>query len=297
MRIIFCGEDPFSVIVLESLIKDNHKILEVFCPKYQNKIYARLKMVCQNHNINFHRIDDINATENQDIIRKQQPDILVVCHFKQVLKKNIIEIPKYGCINLHPSLLPNYRGLSPQHWPIINGENETGITVHFINEGIDKGDIITQHKVAIQPDMYVFDLQVEMMSSYKFIVKDAIKKISKQAFKPVSQNFLKGSYFGELKEQQCNINLNKSYRDAYNLIRGVSYPYFGARLNNYQIWKARLATQKEHQEIVNTYGTNGIYIDDTLGPLIKFTDGSLIVNKINSLKIKRDEKYNTKITN
>lgn len=285
MRIILCGEDAFSVLALESLINDNHQVLVVFCLKYQNKIYARLKLVCKKHNINFYRIEDINAIENQNIIRKQKPDLIVVCHFKQVLKKNIIDIPKYGCINLHPSLLPNYRGLSPQHWPIIKGDKETGITVHFINEGIDKGDIIIQHKITIEPDMYVYDLQVKMMSSYKFIIKDAINKITKKSFKPSYQNTLKGSYYGKLKEVHCNINLKKSYIDAYNLIRGVSFPYFGARLNNYQIWKANLATKKEHQEILNIYGDNGMYIDNKLGPLIKFTDGSLILNKINRLKI------------
>lgn len=286
MRIIFCGEDAFSVLVLESLIQDNHKVSVVFCPKYQNKIYVRLKLFCQKHNINFYRIGDINAIENQNIIRNQKTDIVVVCHFKQVLKKNIIDIPKYGCINLHPSLLPNYRGLSPQHWPIINGDKETGITVHFINEGIDKGDIIIQHKIAIDPNMYVYDLQVKMMNIYKYIVKNAINKITKQAFKPLTQNISKGSYFGKLKETHCDINLKKSYKDAYNLIRGVSFPYYGARLDNYQIWKVSLATKKEHQEIMNTCSDNGIYTENKLGSLIKFTDGSLIINKMNSLKIK-----------
>jgi methionyl-tRNA formyltransferase len=283
MKIIFFGEDAFSAHVLTSLIYDNHQILGVFSPIYQNHIYARLQLVCNKHDIEFHRIEDINSEANESVIRKLKPDIITVCHFQKVLKKNIIEIPKYGCINLHPSLLPKYRGLSPQHWPIINGDDETGITIHFINENIDTGDIILQHKIKIEPDMYVSDLQIKMLDTYKTIVKDAVRLIAQNKVRSVSQNPSEGSYFGKLKESHCNINLDKGCINAYNLIKGLSEPYFGARFKAYKIWRASMASKELDQKIQNKYKDNNIYFDKTMGALIKFNDGSLILKKFDKM--------------
>ncbi|MDB9782913.1 formyltransferase family protein [Winogradskyella sp.] len=283
MRLIFCGEDGFSAQVLESLILDNHEVLGVFCPLYDNNIYARLNLICKKHYIDFYRINDINSSTIEKIIRALDPDLIVVCHFEKILKKNIIDLPHYGCINLHPSLLPKYRGLSPQHWPIINGDDETGITVHFINEGIDTGPIIVQKKIKIAPDMYVADLQMKMLGIYKYIVKDAVKLLRDDRIKPSSQYASNGSYYGKLKENQCNINLEDSYIKAYNLIRGVSEPYLGARLHSYQIWKASLATKELNEKIRSRYDINDLYFDDELGALIKFNDGNLIVKKYNTI--------------
>jgi methionyl-tRNA formyltransferase len=283
MKIIFFGEDTFSAHVLESLILDNHRILAVFCPKYDNYIYARLQLICEKHHIDFYRINDINSKGNETIIKGLKPDLIAVCHFEKILKKNIIEIPHYGCINLHPSLLPNYRGLSPQHWPIINGDNETGITVHFINEGIDTGAIILQHKIKIEPDIHVAGLQVKMLQTYKHIMKDAVALLIGQNSTPVLQDSSIGSYYGKLKEEQCAINLENGYQLAYNLIRGVSEPYYGAQLNDYKIWKANIASKELNKKIQTKYKDNDIYFDERFGTLIKFTDGSLIVNKYNKI--------------
>lgn len=283
MKIVFFGEDTFSTHVLESLILDNHQILAVFCPIYDNHIHARLQLICKKHNIDFYRIHNINSEANETLVKGLKPDVIVVCHFEKILKKNIIEIPHYGCINLHPSLLPNYRGLSPQHWPIINGDTETGITVHFINEGIDTGAILLQHKIKIEPDMHVAGLQIKMLQTYKHIVKDAVELLSDHNSTPVLQDPSSGSYYGKLKEEQCNINLDKGCESAFNLIRGVSEPYFGAQLNGYKIWKASIAPNKLNEKIQTKYKENNIYFDKVFGTLIKFTDGSLILNKYNKI--------------
>lgn len=283
MRIIFCGEDSFSAQVLESLICDKHEILAVFCPIYDNNIHARLKLICNKYNIEFHRIENINSNRNENLIKKLKPDLISVCHFEKILKNNIIKIPLLGCINLHPSLLPHYRGLSPQHWPIINGEKETGITIHFINEGIDTGDIILQYKIPIDSNMYVSELQIKMLNIYKSIMKDAIALLSLNKKQFTKQNPLNGSYYGKLKEEQCLIDINKSVIDAYNLIRGVSKPYLGAKFNTYRIWKARLATIEANHFIQTKYKDNNLFFDRKFGTIIKFSDGSLIVEKYDKL--------------
>ena len=240
MRIVFFGEDAFSVIVLESIIKTGYEVVAVFCPIYNNNIYIRLQNFCERNFIQFDRISDFNDKYLIDKLRSFSIDVIVVCHFQKLLKQELINLPKYGSINLHPSLLPLYRGMSPQHWPIINGDSETGITVHFIDEGVDTGDIIIQRKIFIDSDTYVFDLQTQMKKIYANIVIEALGLIQGGKNNYFKQSDLKGSYYGRLKVSDCCIMEHMSTLDAYNLIRGVSFPYFGARVENYIVWKAKI---------------------------------------------------------
>lgn len=283
MNIVFLGEDSFSCVVLNALITNGNNVLAVYCPYYENKIFVRLKMICEKYNIKFNRIKDINSDLSANEIALFQPDLIVVAHFERILKYNIIQIPKYGCINLHPSILPNYRGLSPQHWPIINGDIYTGITVHFINEGIDTGDIIRQRVIEIEPSDYVSDLQLKMKNNYGPIVIDAISDISSNKIRPIIQSNKAGSYYGKLKDLDCQININGNALAALNLVRGVSFPYQGAEYNGYKIWKATLASNEFVNKWEKIYTENGIYFVEGLGDFIKFKDGILIVEKYNKL--------------
>lgn len=240
MRIVFFGEDAFSVIVLESIINSGHEVVAVYCPVYDNNIYLRLQNFCGLKSINFERISDFKDKRLIEHLRSFSIDVLVVCHFQKILQKELINLPKFGSINLHPSLLPLYRGMAPQHWPIINGDLETGITVHFIDEGVDTGDIIMQKRLSITQDTYVFDLQNQMKIIYSTIVKESLEIIESLKGNYIKQSSLKGSYFGRLKKNDCIIKDNMRTIDVYNLIRGVSFPYFGARIENYIIWKASI---------------------------------------------------------
>ena len=159
MKIIFFGEDAFSAIVLDSLIQAGHTIIGAYCPIYDNNIYSRLEMITNKNAIPFKRIKDFSSDVFLNELISKKPDLIVVCHFQKLINHNVITIPKFGCINLHPSLLPKYRGMSPQHWPIINGDKKTGITVHFIDDGVDTGDIIIQQEMEIKSDETVFQLQ------------------------------------------------------------------------------------------------------------------------------------------
>jgi len=283
MNIIFLGEDTFSSVVLNALISSENNVLAVYCPYYENKIYMRLKMICEKNNIKFHRTKNINSDLISDEITLLEPDLIVVSHFERILKNNIIQIPKYGCINLHPSILPNYRGLSPQHWPIINGDSFTGITVHFINEGIDTGDIIRQRLIEIEPSDYVSDLQLKMKNNYGSIVLEAISDIKLNKVRPVIQNSKSGSYYGKLKNSDCQIDSNGSVFAALNLVRGVSFPYQGAEYNGYKIWKAKLASNEFVKKWEILYSENGLYFVEELGDFIKFKDGFLIIEKYSKL--------------
>lgn len=271
MNLIVFGEDSFTSIVLESLITKGHNILGVFCPFYENKIHARLETTCNKFNISFKRIKKINSDSFIQELRELKIDLIVICHFQKLISSKIFNIPTLGCINLHPSLLPYYRGMSPQHYPIINGESETGITVHFVDDGIDTGDIILQKKIQINNEDYVSDLQKKMKIIYSTIVVEAIDKIETKKNEYIIQKHLEGSYFGKLKISDCIISKNFTCQQAYNLIRAVSFPYFGARYNNLIIWEAI----KDDNILNDTKIELGeIHIKDN-ATYIKFEDGYL----------------------
>lgn len=270
LKIVFWGEDAFSCIILRSLADAGHQIGLVVTPYYDNLIYKRMEGVCKTLQVPLLRAKKINSSEVYDAVKLVQPDLCVISHFERLIMEPILSVPQLGFINLHPSLLPNYRGMAPQHWPIINGDKEAGITVHYVDEGTDTGDIIVQRKFPLTDDMYVSDLQKVWMEHYKTIMVEAIGNIVSN--RPVTvQKHLEGTYYGKLKEEQCKINPEGSVRDAYNLVRGVSLPYFGARYEDMVVYRALIA--KEGDEQIN---------NDK--PVLIFPDGKLIVEQYKSIK-------------
>lgn len=262
-NIVFWGEDAFSNVVLNSLIQAGYNVKLVVSPLYENLIYKRLETTCSKNGIEFIREKPINSKKVYEKVKAYAPDLCVICHFERIIKEPILSVPKYGFINVHPSMLPNYRGMAPQHWPIINGEKEAGITCHYVDEGTDTGNIIVQRIVPLNDDMYVSDLQRIWLKEYTTLVVEAIEHIMNGA-PTIKQKHLKGSYFGKLKDEQCIINPHGTVKEAYNLVRGVSLPYFGAKYKDYRVYRAHIKTIDE----------------DTVGKkTIAFKDGILVVDQ------------------
>jgi len=273
--IVFMGEDAFSNIVLSSLLKEGYNISLVVSPLYDNNIHKRLENTAVSNGIEYVREKDINSQAVIEKIKKKQPDLLIIAHFEKLIKKDIIAIPRMGCLNLHPSLLPYYRGLAPQHWPIINGEKETGITVHFIDDTADTGNIVLQQKIMLNDQMYVSDLQLIWTKMYQTVMCDAVKKVM-NGYRGIEQNKANGSYYGRLKPDQCKIDANGSVYKAYNLIRGVSMPYHGAFIEEndscFIIWRAEVVSKIP----LTTIGK--IEIKDQK-QYLSFHDGTLLIKK------------------
>lgn len=263
LNIVFWGEDAFSCIILRSLVEAGHNVKIVVTPLYDNLKYKKLEFACKSLEIPLLREKKINSEEVYEAVKRVEPDLCVISHFERLIKEPILSVPKRGFVNLHPSLLPNYRGMAPQHWPIINGEKEAGITVHYVDEGTDTGNIIVQRRIVLTDDMYVSDLQKIWMEHYKTIMVEAIDNIING--KPtIVQRHLPGRYYGKLKEEQCQINPEGSVREAYNLVRGVSLPYFGARYDKTIIYRAHI--MKEEENVSEK-------------PVISFYDGKLVLEQ------------------
>jgi methionyl-tRNA formyltransferase len=264
LNIVFWGEDLFSNIVLLSLIEAGHHIFLVLTPFYDNLIYKKLEYSCVKFGIPFLRANKINSDEVFTIVSQKCPNLCIIAHFEKLIKHPILSIPPMGFINLHPSMLPYYRGMSPQHWPLINGEKEAGITIHYVDERANTGDIILQKRFPLTDSMYVSDLQKTWIGYYSTIMTEAIDDILKD--KPtISQKDLIGSYYGKLKLSDCVLNRSMRVSEAYNLVRGVSLPYFRASLDNMTIYRAHIVQENEKKH------------DDN--PIIEFSDGLLAIDK------------------
>jgi methionyl-tRNA formyltransferase len=280
MNIIFFGEDSFSAKVLESLNK-NFNVSLTISPVYNNFIYKKLEAIALRNNIPFIRTNDFSSEGFLSLIKCLKPDLFIVCHFSKLLPSCLISLPKKGALNLHPSLLPKYRGMAPQHWPIINAEKFTGISIHFIDSGIDTGNIVYQKKIRIRKDSYVFELQKKLLKHYSESMIKAINLVSKGSCGYKQRG--KSSYYGRFQYSDGEIILEKGARYNLNLIKALSRPYFGAYFKNLRIWNAEFVTasiEKKLKELNIKLGlfslNNFEYILFSDG-ILKITDGQRII--------------------
>lgn len=232
MNVVVFGEDIYTSTVIESLIESGHKVLLIVTPEYYNENYIILKETASKYHIGFIKSENVNSVEVQGYLENVKPELIVAVHLRKILHEEIFSQAARGAINVHPSLLPRYRGLSPQHQAILHGDDESGVTVHFIDADVDTGEIIVQKKFPVSEDDYIVDVQVKMLAIYKKIVVEALGLLEDKAFKPMEQELAGSSYFAPLKRNDRKIDLSKSRLEIYRLVRAVSVPYKGANCCN-----------------------------------------------------------------
>jgi len=171
--------------------------------------------------------DSINKEESIKKIKEFNPDLILVVAYGQILSKDILNIPWMGCVNIHASLLPKYRGASPINWTIINGEEETGITFIFMNEKVDAGDIIYQQKITIFPDETYGELNKRLSNLRAGIINKLLKEIKNGKIKRIPQEKQLATYTKKMSKEDGEIIWSNKGEKIYNLIRGTT-PYPGA---------------------------------------------------------------------
>ena len=269
LNIVLFGENIFTNIVLESLIHSGHHVSLVIAPIYKQLRDEKLEATCKVNGIEFARYLNINSEEVVNKVLDTHPDLCVVSNMLKIIKEPLLSIPKMGFINVHPSLLPYYRGATPEHWPIINGEKKTGITVHYIDEGTDTGDIIIQKTIPIGENMYVGELLNEWGKVLKTIVVEAIECIVENKG-TIKQSKEEGSYYGKIKDENRTIVIEEGVQKAYNLIRAFSFPFDGAIYKDVQIFRANIVAKEAQSEQIGSF-----YYDENDRLLLVFPDGAL----------------------
>lgn len=248
LKIIFMGTADFGGPVLKKLIDSKENIISVITQPDRPQGRGRkilptpIKEIALNRGIEVFQPENINNDDSIKKIKEFNPDLILVVAYGQILSKDILNIPKVGCLNIHASLLPKYRGAAPINRAIINGEKETGITFVFMNEKVDAGDIIDQQKITILPDETYGELYDRLSNLSAKIISTILEKIEEGKIKRISQESKLVTFAKKMTKQDGEINWSEKGEKIYNLIRGTTlYPgaftsYKGKKL---KITKAR----------------------------------------------------------
>ncbi|MBU5464878.1 methionyl-tRNA formyltransferase [Anaerotignum sp. MSJ-24] len=227
MRVIFMGTPDFAVPTLEALI-EKHEVLAVVTqpdkPKGRGKkmVFPVVKEKALEHNITVYQPQKVKTPEFVEILKEYQPDIMVVVAFGQILSEEILNIPKYGCINVHGSILPQYRGAAPIQWSIINGEEFGGVTTMYMAKGLDSGDMILKAKEKIKPDDTYGSLYDRLSVIGADLLIKTLDLIENGEVKRIPQNDDEATFAPMIKPELEHINWNGKNTDIVNLIKGLN---------------------------------------------------------------------------
>jgi methionyl-tRNA formyltransferase len=194
----------------------------------ENQWFGSVAGFCRERGIPVFSPKDVNAPPWPGRIREARPDLLFSFYYRSMLKKEILEIPPLGAMNLHGSLLPKYRGRAPVNWVLVKGETETGVTLHFMTEKPDAGDIVGQAAVPIAFDDTAITLFRKMENAASRLLADLLPRIANGEIPRRPNDLSRGSYFGGRRPEDGRIDWARPAVEIYNLVRAVTRPYPGA---------------------------------------------------------------------
>ena len=247
---IFFGEDVFSLAVLESLVEGRLELLPLATVMLEPISFSgrRLAEYCENRGIPLIVTRSVKSEDFLAKFDKLEYDLIVSAHFQRILPVRIFNRARAGALNLHPSLLPKYRGMAPQHWPIILGDAETGVTVHRIDDGVDTGRIMRQVRIPLDPEIYIHELQIKFLAVYRSIMIEAVERLLSGDLGE-EQSAAGISYFHKIQDTDMEIKAEMDITRAYSLVRAFSFPYPGARFGDIRIMKAKLVGEELLKEL------------------------------------------------
>jgi methionyl-tRNA formyltransferase len=279
LKFIFFGEDIFSLVILKSLVESNLNLKPICVVMLEPIALSGQRLVdyCAEQSIPLLKTKSVKSNEFLANFDELKFDLTISAHFQRILPEVLFGRAASGGLNLHPSLLPRYRGMSPQHWPIILGDDQTGVTVHLIDEGVDTGNILCQETISLSNDIYIHELQKKFLVIYKTIMVDAVKKLM-LGERGYTQPAIDLPYFGKIKEEDMVISSDMGVDKAYGMIRAFSFPYQGACFENLRIMKAARIGNDIIAEIKMSTAAVGLYEDEKSKYLI-LQDGVLEILK------------------
>ena len=249
MKVIYMGTPDFSVGALEAIIKAGHEVVLVVTqpdkPKGRGKAMqaSPVKECALSHGIEVFQPTKIRESENVEYLRKFGADIFVVAAFGQILPKSILDMPKYGCVNIHASLLPKYRGAAPIQWAVINGDEVTGVTTMLMNEGIDTGDMIAKKQVRLAEDETGGSLFDRLADTGAELIVETMKMLEEGTAEFTPQNSEEATHTSMISKELGSIEWSKPAAEIERLIRGLNpWPSAYTRLKGktFKIWKAQV---------------------------------------------------------
>lgn len=282
MKIVFMGTPDFAVPSLEKIIS-KYGVEAVFTqpdrPKGRGKkmAFSPVKEVAVKHDIKVFQPEKLKEDKEAiDYLKELKPDFIIVVAFGQILTKEVLDIPKIGCINLHASLLPMYRGAAPLNWVVINGEKKSGNTTMLMDVGLDTGDMLLKDEVIITENMTAGELHDKLMISGADLLIETIEGMAEGKITPIKQEG-ETCYAKMLSKDTGKIDWNKSAKEIHNLVRGLNpWPiaHTTYKNDNMKIYESCTLEEKSSKEP----GT--ILSVSKKGMKVNTNDGVLLVKKI-----------------
>lgn len=247
MRVVFMGTPDFAAGILKAVVLAGHEVVLAVSqpdkPKGRGKAvqFPPVKEYAISQGIEVYQPRKVREAQCVEFIRERQPEIIVVAAFGQILPKELLDLPKYGCINVHASLLPKYRGAAPIQWAVINGDKVSGVTIMRMDVGLDTGDIIETAEIEISPEETGGSLFDKLEKLGAKLLVETMEKIENDTARYTKQEESQASHVGMIDKSMGDIDWKKSAVEIENLIRGLNpWPSAYTRLNGktLKIWKA-----------------------------------------------------------
>ena len=229
-KLIICAYHTVGYRCITELLRQGAEIALIFTHEdspTEEIWFESVRELAKQHGIPY-LTTDISAPENVERVKELAPDFIFSFYYRNMIKPVVLEIPKFGALNLHGSYLPKYRGRVPVNWAVIHGETETGATLHYMVEKPDAGDIVMQEKVEITFTDTAQDVFGKVADAAVTVIARAWPLLRKGIAERIPMNLAEGSYYGGRKPADGLIDWNMSAVRIYNLIRGVTHPYPGA---------------------------------------------------------------------
>ena len=247
MKIVYMGTPDFAVAPLEALIQAGHQVTAVVTQPDKQRGRGKevqmtpVKECALKHGIPVFQPVKIKEKEAVDRLREYPADIFVIAAFGQLLSEEILKMPPFGCVNIHASLLPAYRGAAPIQWVILNGEKETGVTIMQMEKGLDTGDMLLKKAIPIEPKETGESLHDKLMEVGAELIVEALPLIESGKIIPEKQEDSKSSYASRLNKEMGHIDWNRDAEQLERLVRGLnSWPsaYTSYQGKTLKIWEA-----------------------------------------------------------
>lgn len=287
MKIVFFGTPDFAVHALEALLWAGHEVTAVVTQPDKQKgrdrrvQFSPVKECALAHGLTLLQPARIKASEAVEELRKYEADIFVVAAFGQIVSKEILEMPRYGCINIHASLLPKYRGAAPIQYAILNGDEVTGVTIQQMNEGVDTGDILTMKAIPIAKDDTGGSLFEKLSVLGADLLVKTLPKLEAGEIIPVKQQEKDATHVRMLTKEMGKIDWSRNADVLERLVRGMNpWPsaYCTFRGKGLKVWAAEISPEEQKPESV--YGglfKRGEERETTPGEVVSVTKESICV--------------------
>lgn len=279
MKIAFLGTPDFALPSLKMLYERGDDIVVFTQP---DKSVGRkaimtappVKKLALEYGLDVFQFDKIRSEEGLAALKDADPELMVTAAFGQILSKENLSVPRYGCINVHGSLLPKYRGAAPIQWAVINGEEKTGVTTMLTDIGLDTGDILLERETEIGKDETAGELFDRLAEMGAELLKETIEKLERNELEPKKQNDAEATKCSMIKKEHGHIDFSKSEKAIHDLVRGMNpWPCAYAMLEGeaVKIWRTRRIPTKK----TGSKAGSILCADKQNGLIVKCGDGDI----------------------